>query len=193
MTHPGQGRMLPVHHLPPSNRTMDRAPPPRNPFHLQLADLLVQAGDQGGVVPSLLVLAVAENAGGALRKSLLPSLKLPGMNFILGGQLDHRLLAFQRLQSHLGLERRAMLPASLRHFLLLPTATAVLSLGAGLSLNRLSEIPGPPQGARQPEMRAIKNVLIQLNSQVFRCNCSTGSPGFSRGTFRFAQGARFPI
>lgn len=35
-------------------------------------------------------------------------------------QLDHCLLALQRLQSHLGVEGRAVFPASLRHFLLLP-------------------------------------------------------------------------
>ena len=54
------------------------------PLHLQLADLL-QAGDQAVVVPGLLLLAVAEDAGGVLRKSLLPSLNLPGINFIPGG------------------------------------------------------------------------------------------------------------
>ena len=84
-----------------------------------MADLLVQAGDQGGVVPGFLVLAVAEDA---LCKSILPSLNLPGVDLVPGSQFGHR-------------------------FLLLPTATAVLSLGAGLSLSHLSEIPGPPQWA----------------------------------------------
>ena len=42
--------------------------------------LLVQAGDQGGVVPGLLLLVVAEDTGGALRKCLLPGLNLPRMD-----------------------------------------------------------------------------------------------------------------
>ena len=51
---------------------------------LQLADLLAQPGDRGGVFPGLLVPTVAEDA---LHKSLLPSLNLPGVDFIPGGQL----------------------------------------------------------------------------------------------------------
>ena len=37
----------------------------RIPLHLELADLLVQPGDQGGVVPGLLILTLTEDAGGA--------------------------------------------------------------------------------------------------------------------------------
>ena len=58
-----------------------------------------------------------------------------------GGQLGHHLLALRR---HLGLEVWTVFPASLCHFLLLLTATAALSLGAGLSLSYMSEFPGPP-------------------------------------------------
>ena len=36
------------------------------------------------------------------------------------GHLGHRFLALHRLKSHLGLERWAVPPLSLRHFLLLP-------------------------------------------------------------------------
>ena len=39
------------------------------PLYLQPANLLVQAGDQGGGVPGFLLLAVAEDAGGALAAS----------------------------------------------------------------------------------------------------------------------------
>ena len=71
-------------------------------LRLRLADLLVQAGDQGGIVPGLLLLTIAEDAGSALRKSLLPGLNLPGMDF-LPGPARRPFLALQRLKSHLGL------------------------------------------------------------------------------------------
>ena len=61
------------------------------------------------------------------------------------GMLGHRLLALHRLQRHLGLESRAELPLSFRHFLSFPTATTAISLGAGLSLSYLSYFPAPPQ------------------------------------------------
>ena len=56
------------------------------PLHLQLADLLVQAGDQGGVTLGLLVLTVAEDASGAIGEGLLPSLNLAGVDLVTGGQ-----------------------------------------------------------------------------------------------------------
>ena len=89
------------------------------PFHLELADLLVQAGDQRGIAPGLLVLTVAENAGGAIGEGLLPSLSLAGVDLVPASQLGHRFLAFHRLQSHLGLESWAVLSPSLGHFPLL--------------------------------------------------------------------------
>ena len=77
-----QGRMLRVNHLPtPVGQTPTLGfigpdswtGPPRQeiPLHLQLADLLVQPGDQGGGVPALF-LTVAEYPGGALHKGFLP-------------------------------------------------------------------------------------------------------------------------
>ena len=39
------------------------------PLHLQLTDLLVLPGDQGGVVLCLVFLTVAEDTGGAVHKS----------------------------------------------------------------------------------------------------------------------------
>ena len=67
--------MLPVHHLPPPGRVHG---PLRQeiPLHLQLADLLVQPGDQGGVALGLLVLTVAEHTGGTPGQDLLPGLNL---------------------------------------------------------------------------------------------------------------------
>ncbi len=102
------------------------------PLHLQLADLLVQSGNQGGIVPGPLVRAVAEDDGGALGECFLPG-PYPGrVDFIPSSQLGHRFLPLQCLMSHLGIESWAVIPASLRHFLLPPSATAALSLGVGL-------------------------------------------------------------
>ena len=154
---------------------MDRTSPPGNPLHLQLADLLVQAGDQGGVVPGLLVLAVAENAGGALHQSLLPGLNLPGMDFIPGGQLGHRLLALHRFQG-LPLRRQGATLALKAGLCFLrpcdiscsfPTATAAFSLGVGLSLRHLSEIPGPPQLNPGDTYLDVPEHLRRYRSDIF--------------------------
>ena len=151
---------------------MDRTLLQEIPLHLQLADLLVQPGDQGGIVPGLLLLAVAENPGGALRKSLLPSLNLTGMDLVPGGQLSHRLLALQRLQS-LPLRRQGAALALKAGLWFLrpcdiscsfPTATAALSLGAELSLRYLSEIPGPPHPGAEAHHR-------QELPRRARCGC----------------------
>ncbi len=55
------------------------------PLHLQLADLLVQPGDQGGVVLGLLPLVLAEDADSAFGEGFLPSLNLAWVDFIPGG------------------------------------------------------------------------------------------------------------
>ena len=55
-------------------------------------------------------LTVAKDPRGSLNQGLLPGLDLPGVDFILGGQLGYRLLPLYRLQSYLGLERRAVFP-----------------------------------------------------------------------------------
>ena len=58
------------------------------------------------------------------------------MDFVPGGQLGHRLLALSRLQRHLGLESWAVLPTSLRHFLLLPDSNSCPQFRSG-TLTRL--------------------------------------------------------
>ena len=75
------------------------------PLPLQLADLLVEPGDEGGVAFGLLILTVAEDAGGALHKGFLPSLNLPGVDFVPGGQLGHRLLPFTASRATFGIRR----------------------------------------------------------------------------------------
>ena len=59
------------------------------PLHLQLADLLVQPGDQSGVALGLLVLTIAEHTGGSLGQGLLPGLNLARVDFVPDGQLGH--------------------------------------------------------------------------------------------------------
>ena len=122
------------------------------PFHLQLADLLLQPGDKGGVVLGLLFLAVAEDAGGSFGDGFLPSLNLAGMNFVPGGQLGHRLIALHRsracpadARATLALKAGLCFLRSLDISHSFPTATAALSLGAELWLAQLSSFPGPPQ------------------------------------------------
>ena len=66
------------------------------PLHLELSDLLVKPGDQGGGVPGLLFLTVAEDAGGTLSQSFLLSLYLARVDLIPGRQQGHRLLVLQR-------------------------------------------------------------------------------------------------
>ena len=138
--------MLPVHHLPPTAPNSWTGPLRQEiPLHLQLADLLVEAGDQGGVVPGFLVLAVAEDAGGALHKGFLPSLNLAGVDLVPGRQLGLRLLALDRFQRHPGFEGRA---AFLRPWEIPQSslaATAAFSLRAGLSFGDLSDFPALPQ------------------------------------------------
>ncbi len=114
-----QLRVFPVHHLPPPPRIHGPDLRKEIPLYLQPADLLVRPGRQGRVILGFLVLAVAEDAGGSFDERLLPSLNLAGVDFVPGGQLCHRLLPLDRLQSHLGLEDSDVLPSSLRHFPLL--------------------------------------------------------------------------
>ena len=78
--------MPPVHIFRRRAGFMDRASPPRNPTPPSTRDLLVQAGDQGGLVLGFLVLAVAEDLGGAFGQDFLPSLNLARADFVPGGQ-----------------------------------------------------------------------------------------------------------
>ena len=95
-------RLTPAGRIAPLSATRDAPGPPSPaagpgswtgplrqeiPLHLQLADLLVQAGNQGGLVLGFLVLAVAEETGGAFGQGFLPSLNLTRVDFIPGGQL----------------------------------------------------------------------------------------------------------
>ena len=98
----------------------------------------------------------------------------------------YRLLALQRLQS-LSLRRQGATLALKAQLCFLrpcdiscsfPTATAALSLGAGLSLAYLSEIPGPPQTAyatsssRLPEERISVMILALHGMDTERPSCS---------------------
>ena len=113
------------------------------PLHLELPDLLVQPCDKGGVVLGIRFLTAAEDAGGSFGEGSIPSLYLARVDFIQGGKLGYRLL---RPSSPLGLplrRQRATLPLKpelcfLRRFDIsqfIPTATAALSLRAGLSVS----------------------------------------------------------
>ena len=97
---------------------MDRTSP-TSPLHLQLSDFLAQTGDQRGVATGLLLWPVAEHAGGSRGQDFLPGLNLAGVDLVPGRQLGHRLLPLHRLQGHLGLESRVVLPPLFRHFQLL--------------------------------------------------------------------------
>ena len=109
----------------------------------------MQAGDQRGIAPGLLVLTVAENAGGAIGEGLLPSLSLAGVDLVPASQLGHRFLAFHASRATLALKAGLCLLRlwDISHSSL--AATADFSLGAGHSLNHLSSFPGPPHGDSQ--------------------------------------------
>ena len=131
------------------------------PLHLQLSDLLVQAGDQRGIASGLLVLTVAEDPGGALHKGFLPGLNLAGMDLVPAGQLGHRILTPHRLQGDLALKAGLcfLRPWDISHSFL--AATAALSLGAGLSLSHLSSFLSPPHVGRSSQ-----RVSVYLHAQL---------------------------
>ena len=87
------------------------------PLHLDLTDLLVQPGDQGGIVSGLLFMTVADSA---LNKGLLSRLNLAGLDFVTDGQLGHCLRVLHRTQIHIALGGRAVPCVSFRHNPLLP-------------------------------------------------------------------------
>ena len=63
-------------------------------------------GDQGGLVPRLLPITFAEDAGVSFHKYLFPGLNLAGVNFIPSSKLGRRFLALQCFKSHLGTDVR---------------------------------------------------------------------------------------
>ena len=87
---------------------------------------LVQLGAQGRVAIGLLLLPVAEHAGGSRAQGFFPGLNLAGMDLVPRRQLGHLLLPLHRLQGHLGFERRAVLSPSFGHFPLLPGSNRCL-------------------------------------------------------------------
>ena len=115
------------------------------PLHLQLADLLVQPGDQGGVVLGLLLLVLAEDPDSAFGEGFLPSLNLAGWTSYRAANWATVSWPFTASSATLALNAGLcfLLPFDISHSF--PTATAALSLGAGLSLSYLSDFPGPPQ------------------------------------------------
>ena len=124
---------------------MDRASPTRNPVHLQLSDFLVQPGDQSGVATGLLVRTVAEDAGGAIGEGFLPGLNLAGVDPAPAASWATVPSPFATSRATLVLKVGLcfLRPLDISHSS--STATAALSLGAGLSLSYLSSFLGPPQ------------------------------------------------
>ena len=118
------------------------------PLHLQLADLLVQAGGQRGVAPSLLVLTVAEDTGGALGEGLLPGLNLAGVDLVPADSWATVSSPFTTSRATLALKAGLCFLRSFDISHSFPTATATLNLGVGLSLSYLSSFPGPPQDTK---------------------------------------------
>ena len=114
---------------------------------------LVQPGAQGRVATGLLLLPVAEHAGGSRAQGFFPGLNLAGMGLVPGpGTWTWYLAASWATVSSSFTASRATLALNaglcfLRHLDISHSslaATAALSLGAGLSLSYLSSFPGPP-------------------------------------------------
>ena len=76
-------------------------------------------------------LSATHSIGGAFGEGFPPGLNLALVDFIPGGQLGHHFLALHRFQAHLGLESWAVLPTSLRHFLLLPDSNSYPQFRSG--------------------------------------------------------------
>ena len=109
------------------------------PLHLQLSDLLVQAGDQRGVALGLPVLTVAQDTGVTLGEGLPESLNLAGVDLVSGRQLGTESSPFTASRGTLALKAGLCFLRSLDISHSSLAATAALSLGAGFPLR--SRIP----------------------------------------------------
>src|ERR1700691_5577083 len=74
------------------------------PLHYKLTDLGVKLGDLA--IPALLSFAavLVEHLGELFHRLALPGRNLGGVQFVLGRQLCHRIVAFDRFKGHLGFE-----------------------------------------------------------------------------------------
>ena len=113
---------------------------------VQLADLLVESGDEGIIRFLAFVLVPVEYTNDPFQQGLLPCLNLIGVYLVPGGQLGRRILAFDSFQLWAlalndGLCFLCSLDMSHSSF----TSTAAARLRAEPSLSHLSEKPDPPQ------------------------------------------------
>ena len=115
------------------------------PLHLELPDLLVLAGDQGGVALGPLLLTAAEDVGGPFGQAFLLSLIWPAWTSYRAASWATVSSPFTASSATLALKTGLcfLRPLGISHSF--PAATAALSLGAGLSLSYLSDFPGSPQ------------------------------------------------
>ena len=67
------------------SRLMDRTFPIENLVHPELADLLVESGDQGGLPFLPFVLFSVEDASRSLQEGFLPGRDLTGVGLVLDG------------------------------------------------------------------------------------------------------------
>ena len=80
-----------VYHLtPPLYVQRPKAFSKKSRSYLELAYLLVQLGNEAGVVFLFVVLVTTEDAGGALSQGILPFANLAGVNLKSIGQLGYR-------------------------------------------------------------------------------------------------------
>src|ERR687896_2173567 len=115
--------------------------PLRNPAYLELADVLVELGNEGLIRFFLPIPVSTEKSSGPLHQGSFPAAYLAGVDLEPVGNFHHGLLTFQGLQGHLGLECWAVLLTTLLHLLLLHVSSVIL--GAGPDLKHLSGIWGP--------------------------------------------------
>ena len=70
------------------------------PFHFQLADLLVEPGDEDRIGFLALFVVAAEDAGRSCQQGFLPRLDLARMDFVPGCQLGYSLSPLYRFQGN---------------------------------------------------------------------------------------------
>jgi hypothetical protein len=79
------------------------------PFHLQLADLLVELGGEGLLVLLRPPSAILKKLGRSLHQGFLPGVDLAGVDFKPAGQFGDGVFPLDGCQGYLGLEGRAVL------------------------------------------------------------------------------------